>query len=181
MKIVYPAFPNDAKGLLTAAIEDPNPVMFFEHKYLYRTLKGEVCKDYFTTEIGKAATVREGSQVTIITYGLGVHWALDVLDAHPDIDADLIDLRTILPYDKEAILNSVKKTGRVIILHEDCLTGGLGGELSAVISEECFSELDAPVMREGSLDTPVPFAIELENNFLPKERFEKKLLQLVHY
>jgi 2-oxoisovalerate dehydrogenase E1 component len=181
LKIVYPAFPNDAKGLLIAAIEEPNPVLFFEHKYLYRTLKGEVCKDYFTTEIGKAALVREGNDVTIVTYGLGVHWAMDVLDANPTIKADLLDLRTILPYDKEAVLDSVRKTGRVIILHEDCLTGGLGGELSAVISEECFGELDAPVMREGSLDTPVPFAIDLENNFLPKDRFEKKLIQLVAY
>jgi 2-oxoisovalerate dehydrogenase E1 component len=181
LKIVYPAFPNDAKGLLFASIEEPNRVLFFEHKYLYRTLKGEVCKGYFTTEIGKAALVREGTDVTIVTYGLGVHWAMDVLDANPTIKADLLEFRTILPYDKDAILNSVRKTGRVIILHEDCLTGGLGGELSAVISEECFGELDAPVMREGSLDTPVPFAIDLENNFLPKDRFEKKLKQLVQY
>lgn len=181
LKIVYPAFPEDAKGLLLASIEDPNPVMFFEHKNLYRTLKGEVSKDYFTTEIGKAATVRAGNDLTIVTYGLGVHWAMEVLDKHPEISADLIDLRTLLPYDKEAILNSVNKTGRVIILHEDCLTGGIGGELAAVISEECFNVLDAPVMREGSLDTAVPFSIELEDNFLPKSRFEEKLLKLHNF
>lgn len=181
LKVLYPAFPNDAKGLLNAAFEDPNPVMFFEHKGLYRSLNGEVNDDYFTIEIGKANLIREGNDVSIITYGMGVHWAMDILDKHKDVSADLLDLRSLLPYDKEAILKSVRKTGRVIILHEDCLTGGIGGEISAVISEECFDYLDAPVMREGSLDTPVPFAISLEKNFLPKERFEKKLLKLLEY
>ena len=181
LKVVYPAFPQDAKGLLCASFNDPNPVMFFEHKALYRSLSQEVSDDYFTLEIGKAALLREGTDLTIVTYGMGVHWALAELDANPEINADLIDLRTLLPYDKEAIINSVNKTGRVIILHEDCLTGGIGGELSAVISEECFEALDAPVMRVGSLDTPVPFAAALEKDFLPQDRFKQKLQELYNY
>ncbi|MCX6291168.1 MAG: alpha-ketoacid dehydrogenase subunit beta, partial [Bacteroidetes bacterium] len=181
LKVVYPAFPDDAKGLLIAAIEDPNPVMFFEHKALYRNVTGEVPDDYYTIEIGKAKILREGNDVTIVSYGLGVHWALEVLDKNPHVKADLIDLRTLLPWDKECIETSVKKTGRVIILHEDTLTGGIGGEISAHLSEHCFDSLDAPVMRCASLDTPVPMNPELENNFLAKSRFEKQLLQLVAY
>ncbi len=181
LKVIYPAFPNDAKGLLLAAFEDPNPVMFFEHKALYRSISEEVYDDYFTLPIGKAKLLREGNQVSIITYGFGVHWALEILDKHPEINADLIDLRTLLPLDEEAIFESVRKTGRAIVFHEDCLTGGIGGEIASRIMEQCFEQLDAPVMRSASLDTPVPFSEELENNFLPKARFEEQLLKLVEY
>lgn len=181
LKVVYPAFPNDAKGLLLASFEDPNPVMFFEHKALYRSISEPVFDDYFTVEIGKANLLKEGNDLSIITYGFGVHWALEVLSRHPEISADLLDLRTLLPLDEEAILATAKKTGRVIILHEDCLTGGLGGEISARIMEKCFDHLDAPIMRSASLDTPVPFSSILEQNFLPKKRFEEQLLKLYHY
>jgi 2-oxoisovalerate dehydrogenase E1 component len=181
LKVVYPAFPNDAKGLLLASFEDPNPVMFFEHKALYRSISEEVFDDYFTIPIGKANVLRSGNDLTIITYGFGVHWALEVLDKHPEINADLIDLRTLLPLDEETVFESVVKTGKAIILHEDTLTGGIGGELSARIMEHCFEKLDAPVMRSASLDTPVPFSAELEQNFLAKDRFEEQLLQLFNY
>lgn len=181
LKVVYPAFPNDAKGLLLAAFEDPNPVMFFEHKALYRSVSAEVYDDYFTLPIGKAALLQEGTDLSIVTYGFGVHWALETLKQHPEINADLIDLRTLLPLDEETIFNSVKKTGKVIILHEDCLSGGWGAEIAARISEQCFESLDAPVVRSASLDTPVPFSAELEWNFLPKQRFEKQLIELFNY
>lgn len=181
LKVVYPAFPADAKGLLTASFEDPNPVMFFEHKALYRSISGPVPEGYYTLEIGKAARIRTGNRLSIITYGMGVHWAMEVLDKHPDIQADLIDLRTLLPWDKEAVLDSVKKTGKALVLHEDTLTGGIGAEIASVINEEAFAYLDAPVMRCGSLDTPVPFASELEANFLAKQRLEETLLKLVEY
>jgi len=181
LKVVYPAFPSDAKGLLAASIEDPNPVMFFEHKALYRSLYEEVNEDYYTLPLGKANLLSEGKDLTIVTYGMGVHWALKALDEHLEISADLIDLRSLVPLDKEAILNSVKKTGKVIILHEDTVYGGIGGELSAIISEACFELLDAPVMRCGSLDTPVPFSAALEEDFLANKRFTEKLLQLFHY
>ena len=181
LKIVYPAFPADAKGLLLSAFEDPNPVMYFEHKALYRSITQEVPDDYFTIPIGKANVLREGKDLSIITYGMGVHWALEVLNKHPEIKADLIDLRSLLPYDKEAILDSVNKTGKAIVVHEDTLTGGIGGELAAVITENCFEQLDAPVMRCASLDTAVPFSPDLENNFLAKSRLEEMLLQLLKY
>lgn len=181
LKVVYPAFPADAKGLLTASIEDPNPIMFFEHKALYRSLYQEVPEDYYTLPLGKASILKEGNDLTIITYGMGVHWALKSLDENPEISADLVDLRTLLPLDKEAVLNSVQKTGKVIILHEDTIYGGIGGELSAIISEECFESLDAPIMRCGSIDTPVPFAGVLENDFLANKRFTEKLLKLYNY
>jgi 2-oxoisovalerate dehydrogenase E1 component len=181
LKVVYPAFPNEAKGLLLAALDDPNPVMYFEHKALYRSLSEEVYDDYFTVEIGKASLVKEGSDISIITYGMGVHWALKALEKYPEIKADIVNLRTLLPLDTEAIYASAKKTGKVIVLHEDCFTGGIGGEIAALISENCFEYLDAPVVRIGSLDTPVPFAIPLENNFLPVERFEAKLKELTAY
>lgn len=181
LKVVYPAFVHDAKGLLCEAFNDPNPVMFFEHKVLYRSLTDEIPDDYYTVPIGKANLVREGSDLSVITYGMGVHWAMKVLDENPEISADLIDLRTLLPFDREAIVNSVKKTGKAIILHEDTLIGGIGGEISALISEECFEELDAPVVRVASLDTPIPFAPALEANFLPEQRFTEKLLELVNY
>jgi 2-oxoisovalerate dehydrogenase E1 component len=181
LKIAYPAFPSDAKGLLLAAFEDPNPVMFFEHKGLYRSINEDILDEYYTIPFGKARLVKEGTSVTIVTYGLGVHWAIELLEAHPEISADLIDLRTLAPLDTEAIFTSVKKTGRAFILHEDTLTGGIGGELSALITEHCFEYLDAPVMREGSLDTPVPMNADLEINFLPKERFKEKLMKLINY
>jgi 2-oxoisovalerate dehydrogenase E1 component len=181
LKIVYPAFPADAKGLLLSAFEDPNPVMFFEHKALYRSITENVPEDYYTLPIGKAKLLKEGADATIITYGMGVHWALEIIERNKLDNVDLIDLRSLVPMDTEAIFESVKKTGRAIVLHEDTLTGGIGGEISALINEHCFEYLDAPVMREGSLDTPVPFTETLEKNFLPKERFEKKLLELLQY
>lgn len=181
LKIVYPAFPGDAKGLLLTAFEDPNPVMYFEHKALYRSTSEEVSEDYFTIPFGKARLVREGSDLTIVTYGLGVHWALEALDQNPEINADLIDLRTLMPLDTDCIYESVKKTGKVIVLHEDTLTGGIGGEIAALITENCFEYLDAPVMREGSLDTPVPMNADLEKNFLASARFTDKLLRLYRY
>ena len=181
LKIAYPAFPSDAKGLLLSSFEDPNPVMFFEHKALYRSVTEDVSDEYYTIPFGKARLVKEGDDVTIVTYGLGVHWALEILSDLPRLNADLIDLRTLVPLDKDAIFSSVKKTGKVIVLHEDTLTGGIGGEIASLISENCFEYLDAPVMREGSLDTPVPMNADLENNFLPKERFREKLIKLSQY
>ncbi len=181
LKVVYPAFPADAKGLLAASIEDPNPVMFFEHKALYRSLYQEVPEDYFTLPLGKASLLKTGNDLTIITYGMGVHWALKDLEENPTIAADLIDLRTLVPLDKQTILSSVAKTGKVIILHEDTVYGGLGGELSAIISEECFESLDAPIMRCGSIETPIPFAGNLEDNYLANKRFTEKLIFLYKY
>ena len=181
IKVVYPAFPEDAKGLLIESINDPNPVMFFEHKALYRSCSEMVSDNYFTTEIGVANLLKDGNDVSIVSYGLGVHWALEVLNQNPDISADLIDLRTLVPLDKEMIFASVKKTGKVIILHEDCMIGGYGADIASMISEECFEYLDAPVIRSASLDTPVPFSLILEQNFLPRERFEYKLKKLLNY
>ncbi len=181
LKVVYPAFPEDAKGLLNASINDPNPVMYFEHKALYRSLSESVSDDYFTTEIGEANLIKEGNDVSIITYGMGVHWALEVLKNNHDISADLVDLRTLVPLDKEMVLNSVKKTGRAIVLHEDCMIGGFGSDISAMIADECFEYLDAPVKRSASMDTPVPFAYELEDEFLAKSRFEAQLKELLAY
>lgn len=181
LKIVYPSTPEDAKGLLNASIEDPNPVMFFEHKNLYRSIKSEVTDDYYTVEIGKARTVREGNDITIITYGMGVYWATELMNKYSDISAEIIDLRTLLPLDTEAIYKAVRKTGKVIVLHEDCITGGIGGELVALINENCFTDLDAPIKRIGSIDTPVPFAAQLEVQFLPKQRLEAALLELNNY
>ena len=181
LKVVYPAFPADAKGLLATAIEDPNPVMFFEHKALYRSVYQEVNDDYYTLEIGKANLLKEGQEVTIVSYGAGVHWALEVLEKNPHISADLIDLRTLVPLDTDTIFASVQKTARVIILHEDCEVGGFGADISAWISEHCFEYLDAPVMRSASLNTAVPFAKNLEDNFLAKQGFEQKLNDLLAY
>ncbi|MFN5237718.1 MAG: thiamine pyrophosphate-dependent enzyme, partial [Bacteroidota bacterium] len=173
LKVVYPSTPEDAKGLLLAAFEDPNPVMFFEHKGLYRSESGMVPEGFYTTEIGKARQVREGSDVSIITYGLGVRWAQQLAD-EMNISADILDLRSLVPVDYEAVEKTVKKTNRVLILHEDTLFGGIGGEISAWISEHLFEYLDAPVMRAASLDTPVPFAIPLEQNFFPVERAKEQ-------
>ncbi len=181
LKVVYPAFPADAKGLLIAAIEDPNPVMFFEHKALYRSVKGEVPAGYYNLPIGKAALVKEGSDITIISYGSGVHWALEYLATRPEVSADLIDLRSLQPLDRETILRSVRKTGKAIVLQEDCLFGGIASDIAAIIMEECFEQLDAPVQRVGSLDTPVPFARELEDGFLPKKRFAEAMEKMLGY
>ena len=181
LKIVYPSNPYDAKGLLNAAIEDPNPVLFFEHKMLYRSVKGNVPTDYYTLEIGKANVVNEGKDVTIISYGAGVNWALEAMESFPENSAEIVDLRTLLPLDTETIYKAAKKTGRVIVLHEDCLMGGIGGEISALIMENCFEFLDAPVSRVGSMDTPVPFAADLEKQFLPQERFLKAIEAILAY
>jgi len=181
LKIVYPSNPYDAKGLLCAAFEDPNPYLYFEHKLLYRSVKDFIPDDYYTVEIGKAKLVSEGSDLSIITYGMGVHWAKEILDSMPDVSADVLDLRTLLPWDKNAVEQTVKKTSRVLILHEDTLTGGIGGEIAAWISENCFSYLDAPVMRVASLDTAIPFAPTLENNFLPKGRLKNRIEELLKY
>jgi 2-oxoisovalerate dehydrogenase E1 component len=181
LKVVFPSSPYDAKGLLNAAIEDPNPVMVFEHKYLYRSLKEEIPDDYYTVEIGKARTVKEGNDITIITYGLGVHWATEMAENMTNVSFEILDLRTLLPFDEEAVYAAVSKTGKALVLHEDCMTGGIGGEIVARITENCFHALDAPVKRVASLDTPVPFAVPLENQFLPKERLEKAIQELLRY
>jgi len=181
LKIAYPAFPQDAKGLLIAAIEDPNPVMFFEHKALYRSISGNVSDGYFNIPFGVANVVNEGNSASIITYGFGVHWALEYLQKNPQISADVIDLRTLAPLDMDTIYNSVRKTGKALVLHECTLTGGIGAEIAALINENCFEHLDAPVVRCGSLDSPVPFASDLEWNFLPKKRFGERLEKLLKY
>ncbi|MEN3324041.1 dehydrogenase E1 component subunit alpha/beta [Mariniflexile soesokkakense] len=181
LKVVYPAFPYDAKGLLNTAINDPNPVLFFEHKGLYRSIRQEVPTDYYTLPFGKASLIKEGSAVTIISYGAAVHWVLETLDNNTDIQADVIDLRTLQPLDTETIYTSVKKTGKAIILHEDTLFGGIASDISALIMEHCFEFLDAPVKRVGSLETPIPFASQLEAQYLPKNRFETALNDLVKY
>jgi len=181
LKVVYPAFPYDAKGLLATAINDPNPVMFFEHKALYRSIYQEVPTAYYTLPFGEAALLKEGKDVSIVTFGAGVHWALECLEQNPEIEADLLDLRTLQPLDTSSIFESVKKTGKLIILQEDSLFGGIGSDISALVMEECFEFLDAPVKRVGSLETPVPFAKSLENNYLPKERFLTALIELLEY
>ncbi len=181
LKVVYPAFPQDAKGLLCSAIEDANPVLFFEHKALYRSVYQEVSENYFTLPLGKAALLKEGSALSIITYGAAVHWALAVLEQHPTLEVDLIDLRSLQPLDTETIFDSVRKTGKAIILQEDSLFGGLASELSAMITETCFEALDAPVKRVGSLETPIPFHPNLEAQYLAKSRFEAELLELYNY
>ena len=181
LKVVYPAFPYDAKGLLATAINDPNPVLFFEHKGLYRNIYQDVPEDYYTLPFGKASLMREGTDITVVSYGLGVHWALEALNDNPDIKADMIDLRTLQPMDMDAIYASVKKTGKLIILQEDSLFGGVGSDISALVVENCFEYLDAPVKRVASLETPIPFAKNLENNYLPKARFAQELLNLISY
>lgn len=181
LKVVYPSSPADAKGLLIAAINDPNPVMFFEHKALYRSVSGHVPAHYYEIEIGKAKLVQEGEDVTIITYGAGVHWALEYQQRHMEVSIHLLDLRTLLPLDYAAIKEAVAATGKVLVLHEDTLTGGIGGEVSAWIGEQCFDLLDAPVVRCASLDTPIPFNIELEQQFLAKSRLDAAVKKLMQY
>lgn len=181
LKVIYPAFPYDAKGLLATAVNDPNPVLFFEHKALYRRIRQDVPTDYFTLPFGKAALLKEGEAVTIITYGAGVHWALETLENNSDISADLIDLRSLQPLDKDAIFNSVKKTGRAIILQEDSLFGGIASDISAMLMEDCFEYLDAPVKRVASMETPIPFIEQLEGQYLSKGKFETALRALLDY
>jgi len=181
LKVVYPAFPKDAKGLLATAINDPNPVLFFEHKALYRSIRQEVPTDYFTIPFGQAALLSEGEDVTVIAYGAAVHWALNTLEKHPNIKADVIDLRTLQPLDTDSIYTSVKKTGRAIILQEDSLFGGIASDISALIMEQCFEDLDAPVKRVASLDTPIPFINQLEDQYLSRDKFEAELLALLDY
>lgn len=181
LKVVYPAFPYDAKGLLNTSINDPNPILFFEHKQLYRSVYQDVPKDYYTLPLGKASLIKEGNQVTVISFGAGVHWALDTLNKNAEISADLIDLRTLQPMDWETIFNSVKKTNKVIILQEDTLFGGVASDISSMIVENCFEYLDAPVKRVGSIETAIPFVKALEDQYLPKQRFEKELKDLLAY
>lgn len=181
LKVVYPAFPYDAKGLLNTSINDPNPVLFFEHKQLYRSVYQDVPTDYYTIPLGKAAVLKEGNAVTIIAFGAAVHWALETLTKNHEIDADLIDLRTLQPLDTDTIFASVRKTGKVIIYQEDTLFGGIASDISALIMEECFEHLDAPVKRVASLDSPIPFTKALEDQFLPKNRFEDVLFDLLKY
>ncbi|MFY9463746.1 MAG: dehydrogenase E1 component subunit alpha/beta [Sediminibacterium sp.] len=181
LKVVYPSNPHDAKGLLIAAINDPNPVMFFEHKALYRSISGLLPTDYYEVEIGKAKLVQEGEDLSLITYGAGVHWAVEYQKNHPEISLHILDLRTLLPLDYAAIRAAVQQTGKVLLLHEDTLIGGIGGEISAWISEHCFELLDAPVMRCASLDTPVPFNVDLEKNFMAKSRLQQSIEKLMQY
>ncbi|KAA2216994.1 alpha-ketoacid dehydrogenase subunit alpha/beta [Maribacter flavus] len=181
LKVVYPAFPSDAKGLLATAIEDPNPVLYFEHKGLYRSVYEDVPVNPFTIPFGKANLFKSGRDVTIVTYGAGVHWALETLERHLDISADLLDLRTLQPLDTEAIYTSVRKTGKLIILQEDSLFGGIASDISALVTENCFHYLDGPIKRVASLDTPIPFNNALEQQYLAKSRFEQELLDLMAF
>ncbi|AXT49834.1 dehydrogenase [Aquimarina sp. BL5] len=181
LKVVYPAFPADAKGLLLTSIEDPNPVLFFEHKALYRSIREEVPEGYYTIPFGKASLLKEGNQITVISYGTGIHWALEILEKHSEIEADVIDLRTLQPLDVDTILISVKKTGKAIILQEDSMFGGIASDISALIMENCFQYLDAPVKRVASLETPIPFEPSLESQYLAKNRFEKELQELLEF
>ncbi|MBS1565353.1 MAG: dehydrogenase, partial [Bacteroidetes bacterium] len=181
LKVVCPSTPADAKGLLIAAINDPNPVLYFEHKALYRSISGPVPEDYYAIEIGKARLVQQGSDISVITYGAAVHWATAYAQSHPDTSLDILDLRSLLPLDYNAIRASVSRTGKVLVLHEDTLTGGIGGEIAAWIAEHCFEWLDAPVMRCASLDTPIPFNTDLESNFLAKARLNIYIEKLLNY
>jgi len=181
LKVVYPSSPADAKGLLIAAINDPNPVMFFEHKALYRSINGPVPDEYYEIEIGKAKHIQQGEDISIITYGAGVHWAMEYAQKNPGVSIDITDLRTLLPLDYDAIRNAVSRTGKVLILHEDTLTGGVGGEIAAWVAEHCYTLLDAPIMRCASLDTPIPFNIELEKNFMAYSRLGETIGKLMAY
>ena len=181
LKVVYPAFPKDAKGLLISSINDPNPVMFFEHKALYRSISEEVPENDYTINIGEANLLISGNDISIITYGMGVHWALEVIKEMTEISFDLIDLRTLIPLDKDMVFKSANKTGKIIVLHEDTMIGGFGSEISSLINEHCFENLDAPVVRCSSLDTPVPFSLNLEKEFLAKSRLKKQIINLYEY
>jgi len=171
----------DAKGLLIAAINDPNPVLYFEHKALYRSISGPVPSAYYEIEIGKARIVQQGEDITVITYGAGVHWATEYAKNHPGVSLYILDLRTLLPLDYDAIKTAVRATGKILLLHEDSLTGGIGGEIAAWIAEHCFENLDAPVLRCASLDTPIPFNMELEKNFMAYSRLDEYVDKLMGY
>ena len=181
LKVLYPSTPEDAKGLLIAAINDPNPVLFFEHKALYRSVSGLVPDEYYEIPIGKAKHVEEGEDISIITYGAGVHWALDYAKNHPELSLDITDLRTLLPLDYDAIRAAVNRTGKVLVLHEDNLTGGIGAEIAAWVAEHCFHQLDAPVKRCASLDTPIPFNLALEKNYMAYSRLNQAIDDLLDY
>ena len=181
LKVIYPAFPKDAKGLLNAAINDPNPILFFEHKALYRSVYQDVPVNYYTEEIGKASVVKEGNDISIITFGAPVHWALEMVEEFKEYSIEIIDLRTLVPLDIETIVNSAQKTGKVLVIQEDSQFGGVAAEIATIINENCFEHLDAPVYRLGSLDTPIPFQKELENQYLSKSRFKHKLEELIQY
>lgn len=181
LKVVYPAFPADAKGLLATAIEDPNPVLFFEHKALYRSIRQEVPVNYYTLPLGKAAQLNSGTDISIITYGAGVHWALDEIKKRPEVSIDLVDLRTLQPLDVAAIYDSVKRTGKVLLLQEDSMFGGIASDIAALIAEHCFEHLDGPIMRVASLETPIPFAAALEKNYLPQQRLTAAIDKLLAY
>lgn len=181
LKVVYPSTPEDAKGLLIASIEDPNPVIFFEHKALYRSVSGKVPDGYYNIEIGKARVIQNGTDITLITYGSGVHWATEYAAAHPELSLYILDLRTLAPLDYDAIKTAVQQTGKVLLLHEDNLTGGIGGEIAAWIAQHCFEYLDAPIVRCASLDTPIPFAVSLEQNFLAKKYLKEAVDKLASY
>jgi len=180
LKIVYPAFPFDAKGLLATAIEDPNPVLFFEHKALYRSIYQDVPTEYYTLPFGKASLITQGTDFTIVSYGAGVHWAIEEVQKN-EYSADIIDLRTLQPLDIETVITSVKKTGKVLVLHEDTLLGGLASDISSLIYENCFHFLDAPIKRVGSIETPIPFAKNLENNYLAKNNLHLAIKDLLNY
>jgi 2-oxoisovalerate dehydrogenase E1 component len=181
LKVVYPATPFDAKGLLISAVSDPNPVIYFEHKLLYRSIAEEIPDNDYTVPIGQGRIAATGDRLTVVTYGMGVHWALKCLNEDPSRGLNIIDLRSLLPWDKELVAQEVRKTGRVLVLHEDCLTGGIGGEIAAWIVENCFEWLDAPVKRLGALDTPVPFESSLERQFLPALRLGSFVDELNQY
>jgi 2-oxoisovalerate dehydrogenase E1 component len=181
LKVVYPSNPTDAKGLLIAALAEPNPILYFEHKALYRSIEEEIPDTMYQVEIGKANIIQEGTDATIITYGMGVHWAKAYQQAHLDQSIYIVDLRTLSPLDYTAIENAVKATGKLMILHEDNLTGGIGGEISAWVAEHCFEHLDAPIMRCASLDTPIPFNKTLEKQFLANDRLDEMMQKLLSY
>ena len=180
LKVVYPAFPDDAKGLLASSIADPNPVLFFEHKALYRSIRGMVPQNYYHLPLGKAAVLTQADEVALITYGAGVHWAL-ALPEELKNRCRIVDLRTLMPLDKTTIIETVKATGKVLLLQEDSLFGGIASDISALISEECFEFLDAPIRRVASLETPIPFASALEKQYLAKDRLEATLTELLAY
>ena len=169
LKVVYPSTPYDAKGLLKSAIRDNNPVLFFEHKFLYRRIKEELPKEEYTVPLGKAIVRRPGTDLTIISYAAMMHTSLDAAAelAKEGIEAEVIDLRTLQPLDRETIIESVKKTNKLLVVHEDTRTGGIAGEIAAIVCEQAFEDLDGPIQRVTSLDTPVPFSPPLENYFLP--------------
>lgn len=181
LKVVYPATPYDAKGLLATSLRDPNPVMFFEHKFLYRSIKGPVPEEYYELPFDSARIAQAGEGATVVTYGIGLHWALEFAKNNPEHDLEIVDLRTLLPWDRETVFASVRKTGRCLVLHEDTITGGFGAEIASVVSETLFSELDAPVIRCGSLDTPVPFNRLLEEQFMAKSRLAESVTRLMRY